>query len=128
MYRINIKPLSVNRAYIIAGKRLIKSKLYRQFEKDLAFLLPRKVDFPKGPIKLKIRVGVNRKSTDADNQIKPFQDILQHFYEFNDSIIYEVTSQKRLVKKGQEYLAFCVVPMTEDELKMIDERVPEGLF
>ena len=102
MHNINIKPLSINECF--QGRRF-KTKTYKQFEKDLSFLLPT-ITIPDGNLKLSIEWGFSNKSSDTDNPTKPFQDILQKKYGFNDSRIYELSLKKSIVKKGSEYIKF----------------------
>lgn len=100
--RINIKPLSVNEAW--QGKRF-KSPKYAQYERDVLFLLPQ-IKVPKSELSLTIRVGYSNKASDIDNCVKPFVDILQKKYEFNDSQIYELHVFKYIVEKGSEFIDF----------------------
>lgn len=46
--------------------------------------------------------------SDFDNPIKPFQDVLQAKYGFNDSRIVEAVVRKVKTKKGQEYIKFAI--------------------
>lgn len=108
MARINIKPLSINRAY--RGKRFQSSEL-KQYHRDLFYLLP-KIDIPKGKLKLEIEFGFSSKGSDADNCVKPFQDVLQDTYRFNDNMIYELHVYKVDVKKGMEYIDFKLSPLS----------------
>jgi len=103
--KINIKPLSVNEVWM--GRRF-KTEKYKQYERDVLFLLP-KLDVPSG-IKLKINlmVSFSNPSSDLDNIAKPFIDILQKKYGFNDSQIYYLTMIKRIVKVGFECIEFDI--------------------
>ena len=96
MHKIDIKPLTVNQCW--QGRRF-KTKEYKRFERDLQFLLP-KIEIPEGHLKLTIIWGFSNVQSDADNPVKPFQDILQKRYGFNDSQIYELSIKKEIVKKG----------------------------
>jgi len=105
--RINIKPLSVNRAW--QGKRY-KTPSYKSFEKNAFMLLPipSKVDIPDRDLKVYYEFGFSSKLADYDNPIKPFQDILQRRYGFNDSRIVEAHIKKVVVKKGEEYIEWRI--------------------
>lgn len=104
MYKINIKPLSVNEAW--KGRRF-KSDSYKKYRRDVFLLLPN-IEVPKGKLKLTIHVGFSSKGSDIDNIIKPFQDILQETYRFNDNMIYKLQATKEDVKKGEEFIDFKI--------------------
>jgi Holliday junction resolvase RusA-like endonuclease len=104
MIVIDIKPLSVNQVW--RGRRY-KTKLYEKYERDLALLLPVLV-IPDGRLSLIIEVGFSNASADIDNPVKPFLDILQKKYDFDDKQIYQLSIIKKIVKKGCEYIAFTV--------------------
>lgn len=69
------------------------------------YLLP-KLKIPAGELELNIEVGMSNSQSDLDNICKPFQDILQKKYGFNDNRIYKLVMQKIKVKKGEEYISF----------------------
>lgn len=101
--KISIKPLSVNQCW--QGRRF-KTKAYKEYEKELMFLLPPlKVD-KKNQLWIKIFVGYSNKASDIDNFLKPFLDILQKKYGFNDNKIYALQVYKIDVKKGNESIEF----------------------
>jgi Holliday junction resolvase RusA-like endonuclease len=104
---VDIKPLSVNQVW--RGRRC-KTKLYEKYERDLALLLPTLV-VPDGRLSLVIEVGFSNTSADIDNPVKPFLDILQKKYDFDDKQIYQLSIIKKIVKKGCEYIAFTVQGM-----------------
>ena len=85
--RINIKPLSVNCAF--KGRRF-KTLKYKRYERQALAML-QKLDIPDGYLCLRITFGFSSKSADIDNPLKPWIDILQKKYGFNDRMI------KRLV-------------------------------
>ena len=100
--RVNIKPLSVNEVW--QGRRF-KTPIYKKYENELLFMLP-KIKIPEGKLELTIVFGFSSSASDWDNPIKPFQDILQKRYSFNDSRVYKATIIKEIVKKGQEFIEF----------------------
>ena len=59
-----------------------------------------------GRLCLLLRFGLSSKNADVDNPIKPFLDILQKKYGFNDRQIYRLTVEKEDVAKGYEYIEF----------------------
>lgn len=102
---ISIKPLSVNQAW--QGKRY-KTDLYKAFEKELSYKLKNMV-IPEGKLLLKATFGFSSKNADWDNPIKPFQDVLQKKYGFNDRNIYKGIIEKVDVKKGEEFIEFEIL-------------------
>jgi len=104
MKRLNIKPLSVNDAW--QGRRF-KSPAYKQYERDMLMIMPR-IEMPDGELKLSITFGFSNKSSDIDNPLKMFIDILQAKYKFNDSRIVSLIVNKVKVEKGMEYIDFNI--------------------
>lgn len=60
------------------------------------------------PLEIFIEVGFSNKQSDIDNIVKPFVDILQKKYKFNDRFIYKMTVEKHIVEKGNEYIEFYI--------------------
>lgn len=107
MQTIKIKPLSVNEAW--QGRRF-KTDKYKKYER-MAMLSIINEPMPKYPYKVKLVFGIS-KSSDIDNPIKPFLDILQKKFAFNDKHITALDVGKRIVKKGNEFISFSI---TRDE-------------
>lgn len=101
MIEINIKPLSVNNAY--RGKRY-KTNDYKAYEQELFYKLP-KLDIQGEELSILIIVGFKTKASDIDNILKPFIDILQKKYNFNDNMIYEIKIRKEI---GKEFIKFKI--------------------
>jgi len=104
MIRIQIKPLSVNEAW--QGERF-KTPKYKQYEKDLLFLLP-KIILPEPPYKVTYKFGFSHSLSDWDNPVKPLQDVLQKKYSFNDRDIFEAVVRKVKTDKGCEFFEFNI--------------------
>jgi len=102
--KINIKPLSSNQAW--RGKKY-KTDKYKAYENACLLSLP-KMNIPDGELELSITIGVSTAAFDLDNCLKPFIDILQKKYKFNDNRIYSITALKRLVSKGDEFISFDI--------------------
>jgi Holliday junction resolvase RusA-like endonuclease len=102
--RIDYKPLTANRMW--KGRRF-KTDEYKRYERDLLFLLP-KYHLPLKPFSISLIFGVSTLNADIDNPVKPLLDILQKKYGFNDRDIMQATIQKRIVKKGCEYINFSI--------------------
>jgi len=106
---LKIKPLSVNKVW--KGKRF-KTNDYKSYEQELFLLLP-KITIPKGKLKLSLVFGFSSKASDIDNPVKPFVDILQKKYLFNDKMIYQMEIKKVDVKKGKEFIDFKIESVFE---------------
>ena len=104
--KINIKPLSVNACW--QGKRF-KTERYKAFELETLLLLPKKYKVPLGMLEIRLRWGFSSKLSDFDNPIKPFTDILQKKYDFNDRRIFRAIIEKVIVKKGEEFIEFEIL-------------------
>jgi Holliday junction resolvase RusA-like endonuclease len=101
------KPLSVNLAW--KGQKF-KSDKYKIFERKVLFLLPPKVVIP-DMIRIEFIFGFSSKASDLDNPVKPLLDILQKKYAFNDSHVWEMEIQKKIVPKGEEYMKINILPV-----------------
>jgi Holliday junction resolvase RusA-like endonuclease len=102
MVKISVKPLSVNRCY--QGRRFRTPDL-RAYQAEIGYLLP-DMKVPKGKLAVRYEFGVSSKASDGDNLVKAFQDILAEKYGFNDKEIYRWTIEKKITKKGEEYISF----------------------
>lgn len=106
MHKIQIKPLSVNECW--RGRRF-KTPKYIKYQDDVFLLLPAMPAFPKkAKLSLTISVEVSTRNADVDNICKPFIDILQNKYGFNDRDVYVLSIQKHIVKKGCESICFHI--------------------
>ena len=104
MHKVNIKPLSVNKAW---GGRTYKSSDYKQYEKDLALILP-KIKIPEGQLHVSFIFGFSSAASDIDNPLKPMIDIMQRRYGFDDKQVFELNVKKEKVKKGKEFIKFKI--------------------
>lgn len=93
--RIDIKPLSVNECW--KGRRF-KTDKYKAYAFELKSKL-KPFKLPKSKLSISITVGFKNSLSDVDNVLKPFLDILQDKYKFNDRDIYELSIRKEVVKK-----------------------------
>ena len=103
--RIAIKPLSVNEVW--KGRRFRTDK-YDAYEREMLLRL-RPMTIPEGKLFIRYIVGYSNSQADIDNFVKPFQDILQKKYGFNDSRIYQVWINKQVVPKGSEFIHFDIL-------------------
>jgi Holliday junction resolvase RusA-like endonuclease len=106
MARIKIKPMSVNGAW--RGGPRYRTNEYKAYEEELLYMLPKGLKLPSGKLFLRLTVGVSSKASDLDNCVKPFLDILQKKYKFNDKLVYGMDLWKDDVKKGEEYIEFDI--------------------
>jgi len=111
MHKIKTKAISVNECW--QGRRF-KTKLYKDYEEALGYLLP-KIEVPEGELELKINVGLSNIQSDLDNCVKPFQDILQKKYGFNDRWIKRLIMEKEKVGKGEEYIEFSLTKYRKND-------------
>ena len=118
---IPIKPMTVNSAW--KGKRY-KTDAYKRYEHDVLLLLPRAI-IPEGCLRLCIEAGFSNKQADIDNVAKPFIDILQKKYGFNDCQIYELNLNKQIVDKGKEYIRFRIDAL--EKVKSLINRRQENV-
>lgn len=102
--KIWIKPLSVNEAF--RGRRF-KTKKYIEFQQEMLLKLP-KMDIPEGKLEINYKIGFSSKGSDLDNALKQLNDCLQKKYGFNDNLIYRIVAEKKIVKKGQEFIEFNI--------------------
>lgn len=103
---IEIKPLSVNEAW--QGRRF-KTEKYKNYEKLLLLTLPPcKTNWDKIPIELHLSIGFSNAASDIDNAVKPFIDVLQKRYKFNDKYIFKLIVEKETVSKGKEFIKFTI--------------------
>ena len=105
MIKLNIKPLSVNKAF--QGRRF-KTQEYKKFEKNMLMILPELITPVKGMLKVVIHYGFSSKLSDIDNPCKLVLDCLCKKYGFDDRQIYELNQKKEIVKKGNEYIMFKI--------------------
>jgi Holliday junction resolvase RusA-like endonuclease len=110
-FGLSIKPLSVNDAW--QGKRF-KTKKYKNYEKEVLFMLPSCLEVPKDcDLKVYLEFGFSNNASDLDNPVKPFVDILQKKYGFDDKSIVEYTMVKKKRNKGAEYILFNIEKMEQ---------------
>lgn len=104
--RVEIKPLSVNECW--QGKRF-KTPSYKAYEQEMLLrLAPHDMKNPKEPLELSLIVGLSNIQADVDNIVKPFIDILQKKYNFNDKYIFKLVIEKVMVLKGAEFIEFYI--------------------
>jgi len=102
--KINIKPLSVNQCW--QGRRF-KTPKYKSYEAELMLKL-KPLKLPEPPYEVYLEFGFSNMASDTDNPVKPFIDILQKRYGFNDNKIYKYVLEKKKVLKGSEYILFKI--------------------
>lgn len=87
--------------------RRFKTPAYKKYEAVVLDLLPPEIYIPEGQVSLYVEFGLSNRQQDIDNGLKPFVDILQKKYEFNDNRIYGLCVHKVIVPKGSEYIKFA---------------------
>ena len=101
-----LKPVSNNKMYSSASSKW-KSAQYLKFERDAKRMMKFKpITLPKkGGLKFIATFGVSFRF-DLDNALKPFIDILQDVYKFNDNRISIIEVKKVSVKRGAEFIEY----------------------
>ena len=102
MIELSIKPLSANEAF---KGRKFRTKKYDAYIATLMLILP-KLSLPNPPYSINLVVGYSNVLSDIDNCLKPFIDCLQKKYLFNDRDIYKLSIEKKIIKKGKEFINF----------------------
>jgi len=64
------------------------------------------------PLEVSLVIGMSNMASDVDNVVKPFIDVLQKKYKFNDKYIFRLVVEKKLVVKGAEFIEFYIKKMT----------------
>jgi Holliday junction resolvase RusA-like endonuclease len=113
-----LKPLSINQAF--CGKK-VKTGLYRKYEAHLMRTLPSLSVPPEGPLELRVVVYYSNRGSDIDNCLKPFIDVLSKRYDFNDNRIYRLRITKAIVKKGEENIAFRILPFVPTKVPLLQK-------
>jgi Holliday junction resolvase RusA-like endonuclease len=96
--------MSVNNAW--QGRRW-KTSEYKAYEQEMMLLLP-KLKIPEGKLRVDLKFGMSSRASDIDNPVKPFLDILQKKYGFDDKRIFKMIVEKIIVKKTDEYIEFRI--------------------
>jgi Holliday junction resolvase RusA-like endonuclease len=115
MNYIKIKPLSVNDAW--KGRRF-KTDEYKNYNIELLWKLPR-IEVPKGKLLIYLEWGFSSAGSDFDNPTKPFCDVLQEKYGFNDNRIVDANIKTFSVKKGCEYIKYYFKSADEYEFQLV---------
>jgi len=110
MIEINIKPLSVNKAYEVVRS----TEEHKQYKIDLPLLLPEHYQLPPGELVLLFRFHFKRPVSDLDNPIKQAQDIITSYYGCDDREIYMLMVEKVINFNLPEKLEFEYLSYTPD--------------
>lgn len=120
--KIQIKPLSVNEAWM--GRRF-KTPKYKAYREELNYTLPDIPDFPSPPYEVWYEFGLSNKRSDYDNPVKTTQDALQEKYAFDDADILVAHIKKVIVPKGEEYIQFCINSVNQEDKDIKRSSVAE---
>lgn len=71
----------------------------------------------KSKLEIHFKIGVSSKLFDLDNFLKPFLDILQKKYLFDDKMINKLVAEKEIVKKGAEFISFEIKKYEQPDIK-----------
>lgn len=106
--KVNIKPLSINKAFKGRRKRTTE---YNNYRTNVKILLKPSLVIPEGKLCIRLIFGLSSKGFDWDNPIKPIQDIISEYYGFNDNRIYRGIVDKVIVPKGKEFIDFEITKL-----------------
>lgn len=82
--------------------------------------------FGSGRVTFYVTAQFSNKGADLDNCIKPLLDTFQSIYEeFNDKEVYHIELEKRLGKRGAEYIAVRIEPYVEQEVEESEQEEPK---
>ena len=113
--KLNIKPLSVNKAW--KGRRY-KTDDYKTYQNAVLLMLSKEVAIPEGQIAIYLEFGFSSKLADFDNPVKLFVDCLQKKYGFDDRRIKTAVIESfDDLKKGEEYVYFEMSCAKTDRIK-----------
>ena len=99
------------------GKTTFKSADYLQYQNDIRDqLIGSDWPFGSGQVSFNIIAGLSNRGADLDNVIKPILDTYQGVYEdFNDNKVYNIKLEKRIVKRGGEFLDIRIREYESDQ-------------
>jgi hypothetical protein len=103
MIKLDIKPFSVNRAWI---GRQRPTPEFKRYKRDLPKLLPKNLQLPPGDLVLLIKFYFSSKLSDYENCLKITQDCITQFYGTDDRHIFMGIIEKEHVKKGDDSIEF----------------------
>lgn len=103
--QIDIKPLSVNKAY---RGRKFRTPEHSKFKKAMDRLLPKKIDLPEPPFTIHLEFGLSSSNADGDGPLKLTQDSIADKYGFNDKLIRKWVVEAFRCKKGEEFIRFRI--------------------
>lgn len=99
------------------GKTTFKSADYLQYQNNIRDeLIGTDWPFGSGQVSFNITAGLSNRGADLDNVIKPILDTYQGVYEdFNDNKVYSIELDKRIVKRGGEFLDIRIREYESDQ-------------
>ena len=111
------------------GKTTFKSADYLQYQNDIRDqLIGTDWPFGSGQVSFNIIAGLSNRGADLDNVIKPILDTYQGVYEdFNDNKVYNIKLEKRIVKRGGEFLDIRVREYKGDQAEKTQQETRSEL-
>lgn len=104
-FRLQCLPLSTN---MMSGRnKTYETKEYLEYKTLIAHEIGGTYGVKKGDeFKLVLRAGLSSKAADLDNLCKPLLDSITRSIDdvFDDKMVYKISAQKEIVKKGHEYI------------------------
>jgi len=116
--RFDFKPISTNELWYRSKQMTVKYRLWRESVYDELKEREKRWPFkPEDKLVFDIKVGFSSPLADCDNPIKAILDTWQNIFKFNDRYVFSVSSEKEIVKRGQEYFEVTVIEYEDDEPK-----------
>jgi len=111
------------------GKTTFKSAEYLQYQNDIRdHLIGTDWPFGADQVSFTVVAGVSNRGSDLDNVIKPILDTYQGVYEeFNDNKVYNIKLEKRIVKRGGEFLDIRVREYEDDQTEEAQQETRSKL-
>lgn len=138
-HKFLVKPLSANRMFGRKGRTTFKTAEYLDFQNEIRDeLMGTPWPFGAERVSFHIEAQFSNKGADLDNMIKPLLDTFQSIYgEFNDKEVYHITLEKKVGKRGDEYISVRIephdtgadgseVPPARDAVKKDESKKPEA--
>ena len=96
--------------------RRFKTQEYKDYTEEVLWLLKKypniEIDIKKDQtLRIILQFWVSSKNCDIDNPVKPFLDILQLAFWFNDKQVYKLEVTKLNVPKWEEFINFDILPL-----------------
>lgn len=106
------------------GRTTFKTAEYLDFQNEIRDeLMGTPWPFGAERVSFYVEAKFSNKGADLDNMIKPLLDTFQSIYEeFNDKEVYHIELNKRVGKRGDEYVHVRIETYVEEAIKEAEEE------